>query len=256
MRIKREINIALSALLFFTRLKFPFKVAYRPEHQGYLLTWFPAIGYVVGGIGAAVFYLAQLVFPQVVAVVLALVAMLLLTGAIHEDGLADVCDGFGGGYTPDRILEIMKDSSLGVYGTLGLILLFALKISLLASMPMAWVPLALLMSHTLSRWSVLGLTQTLPYARPEGPSKSRAISQSLSWKRVLLISLVICLPLCFLPLVMSAVLGLILLSTCLFRLWLKNQIGAYTGDCLGAMQQINELLVQLYILALCALGFV
>lgn len=254
MRIKREINIFFSAFLFFSRVKFPFKVDYKPEHQKYLLTWFPALGYLVGGLGALVFWGAEMIFPQSVAAVLSLITAVLLTGALHEDGLADVCDGFGGGYTKDRILDIMKDSLVGVYAIIGLLLMFGLKVAVLSTMPVACAPVAIVLSHLLSRWSVLGITQTLPYARPTGASKSREISQKLSWKRVLMISVIVLAPLYFLPLLMSAAVLVALGFMLWFRSFIKQKIEGYTGDCLGALQQINEGLVLLFVLALSGLG--
>lgn len=256
MRIKREINIFLSAFLFFSRVKFPFKVDYKPENQKYLLTWFPALGYLVGGAGALAFWGAQLYLPQVVAAVLSVIVTVLLTGALHEDGLADVCDGFGGGYTKDRILDIMKDSLVGVYAIIGLLLMLSLKIAVLSTMPVVWAPVAILLSHLLSRWSVLGLTQTLPYARTTGASKSRDISQKLSWKRVLMISVVVLVPLYFLPLEMSASVLVVLLFMLWFRSFINKKIEGYTGDCLGALQQINEGLVLVLVLVLCGLEMI
>ncbi|MGZ5028544.1 MAG: adenosylcobinamide-GDP ribazoletransferase, partial [Methylobacter sp.] len=130
------------ALSFYTRLPHPQTLDYTelPRAAVYL----PMVGWLVGGIATLSFYLADLVWPQTTAAILALIAGILVTGALHEDGFADVCDGFGGGINKQRILEIMKDSHTGVYGMLGLLSMLLLKISVLNSMPAATVPFVLL----------------------------------------------------------------------------------------------------------------
>ena len=137
------------ALSFYTRLPGPKSQDYTKLPQA--TVYLPLVGWLVGGISALSFYLADLLWPQVTAVILALIAGIFLTGAFHEDGFADVCDGFGGGWGKQRILEIMKDSYIGVYGVVGLLLLFLLKISLLGSLLTTAVPWVLLAGHSISR---------------------------------------------------------------------------------------------------------
>ena len=152
-----HLKLFLLALSFYTRLPHPQTLDYKQLPQA--AVYLPLIGWLVGGICALVFYLADLLWPQTTAVILALIAGILLTGALHEDGFADVCDGFGGGMDKQRILEIMKDSHIGVYGFLGLLLMLLLKISVLSAMPAAAVPLVLLAGHSISRLSPLLLMQ-------------------------------------------------------------------------------------------------
>jgi adenosylcobinamide-GDP ribazoletransferase len=247
--IKREINILFSSVLYFTRLSLPFKVEYRKENQHLALTWFPLIGIIVGGIGALVFFGAEKVLPQPVAVLLSLGVSVLVTGAFHEDGFADVCDAFGGGYTPDQRLKIMKDSRVGAYAAIGVVLLFALKIALLTEIDGYWVPFVLVAAHALSRWSALIIAMKWQYARPTGESNSRDTSHPVSWIRFVLAFVLGTSPLMLFDSwwVLATIPAVVLLS--LFAgIWLQKRIGGYTGDCLGAVQQVNELLIVMLLL--------
>jgi adenosylcobinamide-GDP ribazoletransferase len=235
------------ALGYYTRLPCPPSPDYRslPEASVFL----PAIGWLVGGLSAAAFYLAGLVWPQTTAAIAALIAGIFITGAFHEDGFADVCDGFGGGYGRQRILEIMKDSAIGVYGTLGLLLLLLLKISLLGSMPSQSVPWILLAGHSLSRLTPLLLMRRYRYAREE-TSKGAAAAY-----RPALFDLIFAAGLALIPFVWLPGLGLAaILPVLIAALWLgryfNRHIGGYTGDCLGACQQVSESVFYLSISAL------
>lgn len=235
------------ALSFYTRLPCPQSLDYRqlPRASVFL----PAIGYLVGCLTAAAFYLADRLWPQPTAAIVALIAGILLTGAFHEDGFADVCDGFGGGYGKQRILEIMKDSAIGVYGTLGLMLLLLIKISLLGSMPSSTVPWVLLAGHSFSRLTPLLLMRRYRYAREEN-SKGGAAAYRPSLMDLGFASAVALLPFFGLPgFSLAAILPVLIAS-----LWLggyfNRHIGGYTGDCLGACQQVAESVFYLSISAL------
>ena len=242
--IKREFNILFSAVLYFTRLSLPFQVPYRKEHQQLILTWFPLIGVIVGGIGAAVFWGFSQIFPQSVSVILALSAMILTTGAFHEDGFADVCDAFGGGYTKDQRLKIMKDSRVGAYALIGVVLLMTLKISVLTEINAAKIPLLLIAAGSLSRWSTLIISRIWPYARPTGESKSRASTSRLSVFRFVAAFVLGVAPLFLFPewRIFWCV-PLVIVSSWLAGLWFFQRLGGYAGDSLGAVQQVNEVLI-------------
>lgn len=117
-------NTFFTALMFFTRIPVPGSIPYSKELLNKALRFFPLVGGIVGGIGAGILWLGMLIFPFPLALLLSMVVTIFITGAFHEDGFADFCDGYGGGITKERILEIMKDSRLGTYGTIGLIGIF------------------------------------------------------------------------------------------------------------------------------------
>ena len=124
---RRELEYFFGALRFFTRLPVPAWVGHSPAALNHSARYFPLVGLVVGLLGALVFAFASFFLPKTLAVLLAMAATLLATGAFHEDGWADMVDGFGGGWTRERTLEIMKDSSIGSYGTIALALMLVGK---------------------------------------------------------------------------------------------------------------------------------
>ena len=249
-----QLRLFFVALQFFTRIPIPRWVGFDPAWLHQASRYFPAVGWVVALITAATYTLASLFWPPIVAVVLATVAGIWLTGAFHEDGFADVCDGFGGGMTPERVLEIMKDSRVGAYGAIGITLMLAFKISLLVSLPVPYVVPALLIAHPLSRLASCTLIWQLEYARLEG--KAKPLAQHMSTTEWLIAVFTVALPivaLLFLGLIplTNFLLGcvfLILASWWLARLFVRR-IGGYTGDCLGAVQQLSEVAFYLGLLA-------
>ena len=126
--MKREIHVFFTALMFYTRIPCPKWVDHDPEFLNQSIRYFPLIGWIVGIISGLFLYLPGTYFSIPVAIILSLIISVLITGAFHEDGFADTCDAFGGGWTKKKILEIMKDSRLGTYGVIGLLLLISLKI--------------------------------------------------------------------------------------------------------------------------------
>ena len=125
--MKKELHIFFTTLMFYTRIPCPKNIDHNPEYLNKATRYFPIVGWIVGGISFAVYYLSSIVFSQEIAIILSMIGGILTTGAFHEDGFADVCDGFGGGWTKEKILMIMKDSAIGAYGAIGLVLLFLLK---------------------------------------------------------------------------------------------------------------------------------
>jgi adenosylcobinamide-GDP ribazoletransferase len=235
------------ALSFYTRLPHPQALDYQqlPRAAVYL----PLIGWLVGSITALSFYLADLVWPQTTAVILALIAGILITGALHEDGFADVCDGFGGGMNKQRILEIMKDHHTGVYGSLGLLLVLLLKISVLIAAPTAAVPLVLLAGHSLSRLSPLMLMQRYNYARGNDSKSSGAVYKP-TLQELVFAAVIALLPLALLPALCALAIIPVLFATMLLGHYFYRRIGGYTGDCLGASQQVAETIFYLSMSAL------
>ena len=137
MAAPRQVALFLTAMQFLTRLPVPAARDFQPRWLGESLRYFPLVGGLVGLVNVAIWWLASLWFPPTVAVGLMLAASLLVTGAFHEYGFADTCDGLGGGSTRERALAIMKDSRIGAYGAIGLIMLLGLKWSALVALPVA-----------------------------------------------------------------------------------------------------------------------
>lgn len=235
------------ALSFYTRLPCPGCLDYQDLPRAGL--YLPVIGWLVGALCALSFYLADLLWSQSTAVVLALGTGILLTGALHEDGFADVCDGFGGGYDKQRILAIMQDSHIGVYGALGLLCLLCLKWSVLTSTDAAQVPALLLAGHSISRLLPLLLMRQYTYARSSDSKAAQAMLRP-SRGQLGLAGAAALLPLWLLPAASSmAILPLWLVKVSAGRYFYRH-LGGYTGDCLGASQQIGEVVFYLSVQAI------
>ncbi|QDE32273.1 MULTISPECIES: adenosylcobinamide-GDP ribazoletransferase [Shewanella] len=249
----RQLNLFFVALSFFTRIPVPSWVMIDSDELNKASRYFGLVGLVIGLISALVFWLAQLILPASIAILLAMVAGVLVTGGFHEDGLADTADGFGGGWTVEDKLRIMKDSRLGSYGALALVLVLVLKWQLLVELalysPMAAVS-ALIVGHTLSRVVSGSLIFSGQYVRDDDSSKSKpmAENQQLNDLLILLASGI------FVLLWLNGVVAFVLfiglwLARILLGGFFRKQIGGYTGDTLGAAQQISEVCCYLVILA-------
>ncbi|WP_036825071.1 adenosylcobinamide-GDP ribazoletransferase, partial [Photobacterium sanctipauli] len=178
---------------------------------------------------------------------------LLLTGAFHEDGLADVFDGFGGGWKPEQKLDIMKDSRLGTYGASALFIALGLKWATLASIAnvsISFAALSLVIMHTLSRAIAASLIFSYPYVRLDEQSKVKPLANQQSQHDLWVLIATSLMVLLLLPLTTAFVLTVILIIArfCCGR-WFNRQLGGYTGDCLGAAQQISEIAGYLVLLA-------
>jgi len=253
--IRREAEYFFAALRFFTRLPVPRWVGHSAEQLNHAARWFPAVGWIVGASGAAVTLAAWQVWPTTVAVLLGMAATLLLTGAFHEDGLADTIDGLGGGRTREDTLSIMKDSRIGSYGAIGIGIALLLKFAALneLAVPPASTFLAVLIGgHAVSRLASTTLIFFLDYARAEDArSKAKPLATRLGKGELAFAALCGLLPCLFLPWAQAAVaLALVALVTWLAARIFVRRLGGYTGDCLGATQQLAE--IAFYLGLLCA----
>lgn len=248
--LRSELAYFFGAVRFFTRLPVPGWVVHSSEALKRSARYFPAVGLLVGGIGALVYVGAAFLWPQPVAVLLSMAATIHATGAFHEDGLADTVDGLGGGWDKLRILEIMKDSRVGSYGVVALVLALLGKFTLLNSLDRALVPLALLAGHAVSRFCSTALLATMDYARDDLLAKSKPLATRISGGAMLVALLFVVVALAWLP-TEKALTGCALAA--LAALWLaakfKHWLGGYTGDCLGATQQVSEIAFYLGLLA-------
>jgi adenosylcobinamide-GDP ribazoletransferase len=244
MNPRAELRYFFTALGYFTRVPVPRWVGYEPDYLNAAARYFPLIGVLVGASGALVYLVALLVFPHGVSVVLSMIATLLLTGAFHEDGLADCCDAFGGAYAREDVLRIMHDSRIGAYGAIALVMALALKWQTLAALPPYRAAGLMIAAHAASRAFAISYLATHDYVRPEG--KAKPVVQGLSgapfaWAAVF------GLPALFWPdwrFGCVALAMLVVLRLLLGRYFVRR-IGGYTGDCLGFAQQIFELAIYL-----------
>ena len=164
----------LASLIFFTRLPF-WRIANVPkEYYEQVVPLWPVVGWLTGGIMALVFWLSQMVMPLPLAVIAALISRVLVTGALHEDGFADFCDGFGGGTTRERTLEIMKDSHIGTYGVLGLILYYLVMYNALVALQTEHNnPFIFIMVDSFCKYLASTIIYFLPYARKAEEAKGK-----------------------------------------------------------------------------------
>ena len=254
-RLRYEARLILVAVQFLTRISVPSFSHYDPQWLHQSSRYFPAVGLLIGLLCAGVFWLSSLLFIPLVAAVISTAFGIKLTGAFHEDGLADSCDGLGGGLTRERTLEIMKDSRLGTYGVLGLVSALLLKISLLTAMPIPVAIVALIIGHTASRLFCISLLTLLPYGGEIEHAKAKPMAQQLTPLQSIYSSgwliLAITLVTLVFPNTMQQIgiwqwlLALLLGigATDYMRRLLRRRLEGYTGDGLGATQQLSEIAI-------------
>ena len=248
--IKKEITYFLTALMFFTRIPIPFTLDYSSEIMNQSQKYYPLVGIVVGLFNALVCYLLHFILPIDICLVLMMMSNVLLTGAFHEDGFTDVCDSFGGGYGKEKILTIMKDSRVGAYGAVGIILLFLLKflsMKHLAENSLNDFLVILLIAHSSSRYLSGLMIHTHQYVTDIDQSKSKPLANKALPKQTLLVGLAFTLLpfLYFESFWMLLVLPFAYLGKVYLGWYFNKHIGGYTGDCLGTVQQVTEVLIYL-----------
>lgn len=240
-----------AALIFFTRL--PWWRLYQPPQASYkaVVEFWPLTGWLTGGAMAATLYFGSMVLPWPVAVIAAIAVRLLVTGALHEDGLADFMDGFGGGVDRARILAIMKDSHIGTYGVLGLILYMSLLAATLYSMPPAIAALAVCAADPFSKMVTSQLVNMLPYARREDEAKNKTIYRKPSLAAWLSLTVQGLLPMALMIWLTGISWYLVIAVPALVMYFLYllmlRKIQGYTGDCCGAVCLLVELAVYLLV---------
>lgn len=250
--IKQELQIFFAALTFFTRLPSPLS---QPEHYEEYLNkaarYFPLVGWVVGGISALVILVGGAYFPDQIAILLSMIISILVTGAFHEDGFADTCDGFGGGWSKERILDIMKDSRIGAFGTIGLIMVLASKFFVLSEIPIHYLPWVLIAGHSVSRLASTYCIYSHEYVGNDGTSKAKPLCSSISKKEMMVAAITGIIPVLLLDnFWYFTVLAPVFIATWWMSRYFKKWIGGYTGDGLGAIQQVSEVVFYLSVLFL------
>jgi adenosylcobinamide-GDP ribazoletransferase len=253
-----QCKLFLLAVQFFTRIPVRGRlnewVGYSPERLSQSTRYFPLVGGLVALLMGIVYAPCALYLPQGISVIITLAFGVWLTGAFHEDGWIDFCDAFGGHRDKAQTLAIMQDSRIGSYGAIAIVLLMAFKIEALAALDPTWIGVSLLAAHVWSRMCAVFVMRSLPYAKPDDDSKAKPIAQNLQMPdaliaavlTLLLMSLAVWLSSSARPFVMGA--GGSLVGMFYLRRMMRRRLGGYSGDGLGAVQQITEALFYLGIL--------
>lgn len=236
-----EIRLLLTAVQFFTRIPVPRWVGHSGDQLSAAARYFPLVGMLVGAATGLAFVLAHQALPRPVAVLIAIIAGVAITGGFHEDGLADTCDGFGGGAGKGRILEIMKDSRVGSYGVLGLVLALLLKFAALWELSGERFVVIAIAAHGFSRLMAVSVIFTQSYVRDDESARAGSAVQGITLAGLLYAGVFVAAPVALLG--MAGIVGAAV--ALLARVWVAGyffrRIGGYTGDCLGAIQQVTEL---------------
>ena len=234
-----------TAVGYFTRIPVPASVGFSQAGLNRAARYFPLVGWLVGAVAAAVYWLVSRTVPAPgVAVAVSMVATLLLTGAFHEDGLADCADGFGGGYTPEDRLRIMHDSRIGAFGAIAVCMALLLKWQLLTALTVHPVAIlaAMVGAHATSRAAAVSNLLTHDYVRAEG--KAKPVAQRMRWSDALWAGIFGIAPLLwFGPECAALVVVGVSVARWLLGRYFVRRIGGITGDCLGMAQQVFELLI-------------
>jgi adenosylcobinamide-GDP ribazoletransferase len=244
--MSRELEVFLAALRFFTRLPVPSRVGHSPQQLDQAARYFPLVGVLVGGVGALITIAAAQLLPVALAILAGMAATLLVTGAFHEDGFADAVDGFGGAREREQVLRIMKDSRIGSFGAIAISMMLLAKFSALLQIDVLQghrvLACALIAGHACSRFAATTLIAALDYVREDDSAKSKPLARRLSAPELALAALFGLAPCALLAgsRVWVAI-GLSAAVTALAAAYFVRRIGGYTGDCLGAAQQLAEL---------------
>ena len=241
--MRDEFNRFLAALSFFTRLPVP--GSHSAEGLDGAARYFPLAGIIVGVLGALATWAASFILPLSLAVIAGMAATIIITGAFHEDGFSDACDGFGGGWKGGdegraQVLAIMKDSRVGSYGALGIALMLLAKWNALMEIPDEALIFAIVAAHAISRFAATTLMFALDYVREEG--KSKPLAKRMGAGDLAVAGVFGLAPCLLLPTTETLVaLAATAFATFLCARTFVRRIGGYTGDCLGATQQVAEL---------------
>jgi len=251
--LRRELHLVRVALQFLTRIPVPTPRVWCDSWLNDCVRYFPLAGAVVGAVGVAVLWTAGQLWPAGVAALLAVATAVWLTGAFHEDGLADTFDALGGSVSREKARAILKDPRIGSYGAIALVLVTLLRVAAVAVMlerNVARAATALVLAHVLGRVAPVVVMARLPYAGDIAHAKAKPLATAvrpvnlwiaLGWS-ALAVALSCATSSLAEPLTaLAAALGV----ACTMTWWLRRRLGGYTGDTLGATEQLAELSVLL-----------
>jgi adenosylcobinamide-GDP ribazoletransferase len=240
----RMVRDIATAFQFLTRLplsRFP----YDAEALSRSAKYFPLVGLLIGILGSVVYLWLVRHLPATIAALLTVVLFVLATGGLHEDGLADAADAFGGGWNREQILTILKDSRIGTFGTLAIVVSVGLRLILLTNLPLSRFALYVISAHVLCRWTALPLGYVLPAAR-ESSSQGARIARQISGASLALGTLMTGIIVAYaLRMAVWSPVASTLAITLASGLYYWRRIGGVTGDCFGATNQLAEIAVYL-----------
>lgn len=240
--IGREIGHFFVGIMFLTRLPVPSGLRHVDGRLARSARYFPLVGVLIGVLAAAAFWMSSMLVPAPIAAMLTLVVTLMITGALHEDGLADCCDGIGGGASREHALEIMRDSRIGTYGAAGLILSLGLRWAAIASFTAIEGLIGLIIANAISRAMIPPVLVSAKYARTRGLASSVAEGVS-SKEAAFAVLLAAGVAMIGGPAAGLAALAAAFLGAAVTLMILVRRLGGYTGDGLGAIQQVAEIAV-------------
>ena len=252
-------QLLLLAISFLTRLPVKLNFTVSGAHLNQASRYFALVGLLLGVLLALLYSIFQLLLPPSISVLLMMAVGLLLTGAFHEDGWADVWDGFGGGWQVEQKLAIMKDSRLGTYGAAALFIILLVKFQslLFLSGSLLNVLSSIVIGQCLSRAVATSLIFSMDYVNADATSKVKPLAMHLSVTSLAILLLTAgvvlsCLIVFGVMLWQTAIvmMAVLLILRQLLIYWFKQQLGGYTGDCLGAAQQLSEVTIYLTLVSL------
>ena len=251
-KLSHEMRRIAGAFIFYSRIPLP--SSWFSAKTSHCSRYFSLVGWLVGGVSVGIWLLAQMMFSDSsgtlsevslpIAILLGMIAAVLLTGALHEDGFADTCDGFGGGWSPEERLRIMKDSRIGTYGALGLVFLLLLKFFVLLQIETAILPWVWFAGNTLSRFVSISQLQILAYIQDAAKSKSGPMTE-FSGVDLIVNAVFGLLPMLFIGNQVSVALPAVVIVWWFLLMYFKRKLGGVTGDCQGATQQLSEVVFYL-----------
>ncbi|PSL48914.1 cobalamin-5'-phosphate synthase [Chitinophaga niastensis] len=248
--MKKQWQLLLTAIMFYTRLPVPVSTPFNTDMLSKATRYLPLIGWITSAVMIAVLYVLWHIAPPMISIFLSIIIGVWVTGAFHEDGFADMCDGFGGGWTKEKILDIMKDSRIGTYGMLGLLLLMTLKFLCLRELSFYKVMLAIIAAQPLSRFIAVTIIYTHSYVRENEDSKAKPIANGITLPDLSIAAAFGLLPFLAAMIYLQNYTLLLTIPALWLARWylarlMRKWIGGYTGDCLGAVQQVSETVIYL-----------
>lgn len=248
MAMNRELNVFFVALAFFTRLPVPKSITFTDELLNHSTRYYGIVGLCIASLLAGFTWIYSSLLPIEITVILVLATSVLITGAFHEDGFTDMCDGFGGGFTPEKKLEIMKDSRVGTYGTIAMVCVFGIMYQSLLYLlggGLLLTTIALLTGHSLSRIVAGTLIANMEYLRAlDTRAKAKPLSTGMRKSDfiILILSSLFTIPLLAWECSLVIIVMLVVIHFG-FKRYLNFHLGGYTGDCLGASQVFTMIMI-------------
>jgi len=235
----------LAAIQFLTSIPIPGKRELSPETLGRATAWFPVVGLIIGLVLAALNWLLLLILPPSVVNALLIASLVLLTGAMHLDGLADTCDGIAGHKTVEERWKVMHDSRTGAFGVVGIVLILLVKYVTLNNIPPVFMTAVLILMPVVSRWAMVYAIYVYRYARPSG--LGTAFKQATRWPQFTAATIItLAVSVALMPwfslaglLIMS---GILIITTAL-AFYFRYKFAGLTGDTYGAINELAEMMI-------------